>query len=68
MRKIEKKVTRDAVKRIYKKYFFAGTLAGFFFSSNMIQRLFFKNHRFRRWVENVRHRRMLASKQLALKS
>jgi len=67
MRKIEKQVTRDGVKRMYKRFLIGGTLAGIVFSSDFIQRLFFKNMVFRKIVEHIRYKRMLASR-VALKS
>ena len=61
-REVEKKVTRDAVKRIYKKYYFIATLIAFIFATNFMQRLFFENMMFRRIVEYLRHKRMLNKK------
>jgi len=61
-REIEKKVTREAVKRIYKKYYFIATLIAFIFATNFMQRLFFENMMFRRIVEYIRHKRMLNKK------
>ena len=58
-REIEKKVTREAVKRIYKKYYFIATILAFIFATNFVQRLFFENMIFRRIVEYLRHKRML---------
>ena len=60
---IEKKVTRNAVKRMYKRYFFLGTLAGIIFASSFMQRMFFENMRFRRIVEYIRYRRTLAKQK-----
>jgi anaerobic magnesium-protoporphyrin IX monomethyl ester cyclase len=62
-RKIEKAVTRKAVQRMYKKYFFLGTIAGVIFASNFMQRMFFENMMFRRFVEYIRYRRTLAKKK-----
>jgi radical SAM superfamily enzyme YgiQ (UPF0313 family) len=61
-RKIEKKVTQEAVKRMYKKYLFAATLAGFLFATDFMQYMFFKNKLFRRIVEHIRYKRMLQSR------
>ena len=66
-RKIEKKVTREAVKRMYRKYFFGGTLAGLIFATDFMQRMFFKNLMFRRIVEHIRYKRMLASRNSIVK-
>jgi radical SAM superfamily enzyme YgiQ (UPF0313 family) len=62
-RKVQKSVTRNAVKRMYKKYFFFGTLAGLVFSTNFIQRMFFENKAFRKFVENIRYKRSLAKQK-----
>lgn len=63
IRKVEKQVTVNAVKRMYKKYAFAGTLAANLFASDYMQRLFFKNITFRRIVESLRYKRMLSGRQ-----
>ena len=62
-RKIEKKLTRSAVKRFYKEYLFAGSLAGFLFATDFMQRLFFKNMVFRKFAERARHKKMLVSRK-----
>ena len=67
-RKIEKQVTQRAVKRMYEKYLFGGTLAGFVFATDFVQRLFFKNMAFRRIVEQIRYRRMLSSRDSIVKA
>jgi radical SAM superfamily enzyme YgiQ (UPF0313 family) len=61
-RKIEKQVTRNAVKRMYKKYLFAGTMAGYLFATDFMQYLFFKNRLFRSIVEQMRYKKMLSSR------
>ena len=61
-RKIEKKVTREAVKRMYKKFLFVATLAGYFFATDFMQRMFFKNMLFRKFIERIRYKRMLATR------
>jgi len=58
-RKIEKMVTRDAVKRMYKKYSFLASIAGYLFASDIIENMFFKNVIFRRFIEHIRYRRTL---------
>lgn len=59
-RRIEKDVTRKAIHRMYRKYGLFGKLAGYLFASDYVQRMFFKNMLFRRLVERIRFRRMLA--------
>lgn len=59
-RKIEKQVTQSAVRRMYKKTLFLAPLLGIFFASDVIQKMFFKNVLFRRLIEHIRYRRMLA--------
>lgn len=66
IRKVEKAVTRNAVKRMYSKYYFAGTLLAMIFATDWAQRMFFMNMRFRRFVESIRHRRMLLSARTKL--
>jgi anaerobic magnesium-protoporphyrin IX monomethyl ester cyclase len=65
MRKIEKKVTQEAVKRMLGKRFGFGTLAGMIFATGFVQNMFFKNMAFRRVIESIRYRKMLAGKQVA---
>jgi len=64
IRKVEKWVTRQAVKRMYKRYLFLATLAGHLFASDIVQKMFFQNMRFRRIVERIRYRRMLSKMRL----
>ena len=59
IRKIEKRVTRMAIQRMYKKYIGLNIIAGYLFSTNYIQKQFFKNITFRRWMEMIRYKRML---------
>jgi len=59
-RKIEKIVTQKAVQRMYKKYIFIAPLLGYLFASDFMQKMFFKNMLFRRIIEHIRYRRMLA--------
>ncbi len=66
MRKVEKKVTREGVRRMYNRFLLGGNLAGMLFSSDIMQHLFFKNMFFRRIIEHLRYRRMLAGKHLIL--
>jgi anaerobic magnesium-protoporphyrin IX monomethyl ester cyclase len=67
-RVIEKNVTRKAVKRMYKKYSFGASLAGYIFSTNFVQWMFFNNMTFRRFVEYLRYRRMITGRNLPAKS
>jgi len=59
MRKIEKRVTRRAVQRMYHKYRYINILMGFLFASDFIERMFFKKIWFRRFIENLRYKRAL---------
>lgn len=65
-RKIEKQVTRNAVKRMYKKWWVLGSLAGYLFATRFVERMFFKNMAFRRVIESIRYRRMLAKQKQLL--
>jgi radical SAM superfamily enzyme YgiQ (UPF0313 family) len=60
-RRIEKKMTRKAVQMMYSNYKFIGKIMGLIFASKWIQALFFKNRRFRQFIENIRHKRMLTN-------
>lgn len=62
MRIVEKRVTRNAIKRMYKKYLFLGSLAGYLFATDFVEKLFFKNITFRKIIENIRYKRMLAKR------
>ena len=59
-RKIEKEVTRKAVKRMYSKYGILASVAGYIFASRFVEKMFFNNMTFRRIVEYIRYRRLLA--------
>jgi len=62
-RKIEKKVTREAVQRMYRRFRPLNRLAGYLFATDWMQHLFFENMAFRRSIEKIRHRRMLRHQQ-----
>ncbi len=64
IRKIEKRITRKAVKKMYEKFIILNTIAGYIFAANFVQNLFFKNMVFRRFVEHLRYRRTIAHKEI----
>lgn len=55
LRKVEKEITRKALKRKMDNLWFLGGLIAFFFTSDFVQALFFKNNRFRAIVEKLRY-------------
>ena len=61
-RKIERSVTREAVKRMYKNWWILGTLAGYLFATGIMERMFFKNMVFRRIAEHIRYKQTLKKK------
>jgi len=63
-RSIEKIVTRRGIQHMYKKYLFFGTLAGYVFATNFVEHLFFKNKIFRRIMEHIRYKRLLARNRI----
>ena len=67
IRKVEKQVTREAVRRIYKKYLFGAHVAGYLFATDFAQRMFFKNMMFRRIIEHIRHRRLMTTRTSPLR-
>ena len=59
--KIEQQVIRKFLQRILKKYRFLGTVAGYFFATDFMQKMFFENITFRRIVEYFRYKRLLSN-------
>lgn len=59
MRKIEKTVTRNAVRRMYQKYKVINMLMAYIFSLDIMEKMFFKTIWFRRFVEKIRYKRAL---------
>jgi len=62
-RKIEKRVTRKAVRQMYKKYPVINSILAFLFATDFVENLFFNNMKFRQWIEIIRYRRMLKGSQ-----
>ena len=56
-RKIEKDVTRKAVRTMYRKWFPFNHIFASIFATDFVENLFFKNHTFRQWIENMRYKR-----------
>jgi anaerobic magnesium-protoporphyrin IX monomethyl ester cyclase len=56
-RKIEKRITRRAVRAMYQKIFPINHLLALLFATDFIENLFFRNHRFRQMIENIRYKR-----------
>lgn len=56
-RRIERTVTRRAVRTLYEKFFPFNHVLAWLFATRFVENLFFKNHRFRQWMENIRYRR-----------
>ena len=63
-RKIEKQVTRRAVERMYNHFYFGKKIIGLVFASSFMQKQFFMNMHYRRFVERIRYRRALAKTRL----
>jgi anaerobic magnesium-protoporphyrin IX monomethyl ester cyclase len=61
-RQIEKRVTLNAVHRMYARNPVLRTAAVMLFASGIGERLFFGSNRFRQWVENIRFKRMLRTR------
>ncbi|MBN2103313.1 radical SAM protein [bacterium] len=63
-RKIEKRVTRKAVRQMYKKYPLINSIMALLFATDFVENLFFNNMKFRRFIEKIRYRRMLKSRRI----
>ncbi len=65
-RRIEKRITRKGIEKIYKKYFLLGKMLGFLFATDWVEKLFFHNKPFRKTVEHFRYKRMLKKRLVEL--
>jgi radical SAM superfamily enzyme YgiQ (UPF0313 family) len=68
IRRVEKEVTRKAVQRMYDKYFFLGKVAGYVFATVFVQRMFFLNIPFRRFIDWIRYRRLMSQRKTMIVS
>jgi radical SAM superfamily enzyme YgiQ (UPF0313 family) len=65
-RKIEQKVTKKAVKRMYQRYPLFSDMAACIFATRFIEKMFFKNKYFRQWMERIRYKRMLKKQTILI--
>jgi len=63
IRQVEKEVTREAIARMFPKLPLLGRIAGAFFASDTVQRMFFLNLTFRRIMEWIRSRQWNVKRQ-----
>ena len=63
IRKVEKWVTRNAVKRMYKKYGPLADLMAYVFATDFVEKMFFQFIPFRKLVEWIRYRRLLVKRK-----
>jgi len=58
-RRIEKQVTRNGVRNMINNKKIIGFVAGYFFSTQLVEKMFFKSRLFRQFMENIRYKRFL---------